>query len=494
VKATAQVVRTNADARAELLKIQRAYAQLSGDELEYQQQVQDHLYDVYKQIADATFGLPKALKIINDARKILMSDDADDASKQAAQVVVDNAYDQMVNQLVSNLTKEYGKDLLNELPAEIGKGVLKEAPAIIDTIFDLFAIHEDQIQREELDQRREALDSLRDYWIRKLQGDPVPDTPPTPPGYLDVDPRVLEFQRAMSQLGIRVTTPADAVKSGAAKITADAINGYSQANVQIVSMSNEWLALNASGAYLIPGSGSSGSQRLGLVSPVQGTFVGATRLDSPVLLASASLMSIQLPHTRSPAAYSRRDWVLVAPHAVIVIPFHTVCLDHGRGVPRPNEQYYLADRPLPAQLQRILFAASLNGTVPQSQIWAIVERDGIKWYDPRDDFGILRITFTSDNIAPVFKLGATVWVDGKQVLDNGDVRDQTFSVRVSSGQHELEILPSTTEGKGLSVTKERKRTMVKIEYGSSASFLAVVHLTTGFPTSTVSVPSVTQVH
>jgi hypothetical protein len=144
-------------------------------------------------------------------------------------------------------------------------------------------------------------------------------------------------------------------------------------------------------------------------------------------------------------------------------------------------------------LRQILFAASLNGAVPQAHVWDAIAREGITWYDPRDDFGTLKITFGSDNIASAFKLGAAVWLDGKRILDDQDVRDRSFSARVPTGKHLLEILPNTTEARGLPLTQERMRADIQIDYGKSASFRAVIHLTPQFPNSIVSVQSLRRV-
>ena len=431
---------------------------------------------------------------LNDARKIWLSENADDAKKEAANIVIGKTYNQLVNQLLGELGREYGSDLLKTLPARIAKGVVREGTGIINTVFDLLAGHEDQLLRDDLDRQQARLNNLRNYWTKKLRGEPTSETPSYPEGYQDVNPSILEFQRAMSQIEARVTTPADAVRHGDARIGAEATNGYAQANVVIVNNTDQWLTLNFRGAYLIPSDGSSGAQRLGLRSPARDTTSSISRPEPPIRLASLELVAAPIRSVNSPAAYSRRGWVLVAPRAWVTIPFHGMCLDHHRGVPRPNERYYLADRPLPPRLQRILFAASLSRRVPQERIWDVIGQEGIRWYDPREDFGTMQITFVADNVARAFRLGASVWVDGKQALDHQDqdMRDKRFAVRLASGTHLVEILPNCTEGKGLLMERRKMSVEVHIEYGKTSSFLALIHLTPGFPSTTVSVSSFTR--
>jgi hypothetical protein len=94
---------------------------------------------------------------------------------------------------------------------------------------------------------------------------------------------------------------------------------------------------------------------------------------------------------RQPVAWVKKHWVLVSPRARIVVPFHSVCLDHGRGVPASGESFYLAERPLPGSIQRMVISAALNGLVPQREVWERIEREHLSWYDPRNAFQVQHV-------------------------------------------------------------------------------------------------------
>jgi hypothetical protein len=479
------------DPRAELQKLLHAQQQLSDDRQEYIVSTQEHMLDVVGHIIDDTIGLgargvPQRLRqtvdVIDKARKLMSGDDP--ASTRVGKMMLDQAYDAAIKDALEAIGKEYGSDLLKTLPGRALKQVFKSAPALVDMVFDLLTLHQDSEQLKDLDRRQQDLDELREYWTKKMRGEPTDEPPQTSQSSGDA-----EFQRALNNLGIHLMTPSDAARTRQANITGVATSGYSQADVHIVSTADDWLALDFNGGYLIPGSGSSGSQRLGLVSVVA---AAAYQFNAPKQKVALLPVFFQSSNADSgPSAYSNRNLVLVGPGAHVVIPFHSVCLDHSRGSPSRGEGFYAADRPLPGRLQRILFSASLNGVVPQSSVWSTIERESISWYDPRNDFGSIEIGFLGDDSTRRFRLGATIWVDGQVVMERGAVGNQSVSFRVPSGKHTLELMPISLEG--LQPNSERTRAEVEVRYGDVTKFTATVHISVSILSSKIGISSFKQI-
>src|SRR5262249_50987414 len=145
------------------------------------------------------------------------------------QKVLDNLLDEAIEKLPK-------KSALRNL------GALGQAPDLVDTVFDMLYLHQDREQRKNLDtQRDKALEAVN-YWSRRARGE-------------NVSQQSISQQRGeagsnflanMQRLGVRVTTPAQAMREGLAKIAARARNGFELADVQVVSRSADVLALDFS--------------------------------------------------------------------------------------------------------------------------------------------------------------------------------------------------------------------------------------------------------
>jgi len=178
--------------------------------------------------------------------------------------------------------------------------------------------------------------------------------------------------------------PFEAVRTKQAQITGTARSGYSSTDLDIKNLTDNALVMDLNTSYLIPSNPDSGSQRLGLVSNAQAKTAACVPLRTRMQVASLSSLSIQQMQT---GGFARKNWVLVAPRAHVVIPVHSVCLDGSRGSPGRSEPFYMADKPLPARLEEILTEAALKGEVPQSQVWGTIAAEQIRWYDPRVRMG-----------------------------------------------------------------------------------------------------------
>ncbi len=367
-KAEAQV-----DARRELEKVKQGYQQLLADEREYNENTQQHLDKTIAHVLEklsfgyleARFG-KDAASFSHDLYDLKKNIDAGGAGNTREQAEI------LIEQMIGKIADRTG---------------VGELPAIVDTVFDFLYLHEDLKQRQNLDAWRAALDKQREYWTKYAEGHPWGNPPDTAQPTTDL--RDAEFLRAISKLGIRIMMPHEAVKQGAARISGEARQGYSRADVEIVSAVDNWLALDFSGAYLIPKSDDSNSQRLGLVSVVESEAASrqlgtSLRSGLPAVFYgfNSPFVSVGYLQTKS-ASFSNGHWVLVAPRARVVISFNTVCLDHSRGIPGQGERFYMSDQALPFRIQKILVTASLNNTIPQNQVWSVIEAEHIKWWDPR---------------------------------------------------------------------------------------------------------------
>jgi hypothetical protein len=380
------------DARARLIDAQHELNRYLADEAEYDQQTVrhrevavDHLLDtfgglgielVYGQTAKKAYEDLKAVAQAYDASR---RGDTDAVALVAAQHSLEQLLDQTLQEAIEKLPQKSGLRLL---------GALGRVPGVIDSVFDILNLLEDKEQRQSLDEQRDSALKAVDYWTRRVKGQAASEpTGGRPARASDRDPGA-----GLQQLGLHVTTPDRAIREGLAQIAARSRDGYSRADVQIVNRTDGALALNFSGAYLIPGNGNSNSQRLGLVSVIESAlsyeprreprvrFAGAATLAKPADFSSA----VRSQPQRQPVAWFKKHWILLSPRASVLVPFHSVCLDHGRGSPATGEGFYLSDRPLPGRIQRLLIGASLNGVVPQGQVWNTIQQEQIRWYDPRD--------------------------------------------------------------------------------------------------------------
>lgn len=415
--------------------------------------------------------------------------------------------------ILEEVASKYGRNALLKAAGQLGAGVVSQASSLFDLCLTLLTLHQDTQTQEYLDQWRESILDRQNRARRRLQGEEVPRlSEENRPPMSESD---AEFIRALQHLGVRVRMPGEAVRNGEAQISGRATHGYSGADVQIISRTDDLLALNMNGGYLIPSNANSGSQRLGLVSAIpegisrirppapkgsafkdlpgdsEGPSASGFRwcaLTSPGVVAKGEEASHE---GNSPGAWARGGWVLLEPRAEVVIPFHTVCLDHSRGVPGHGENFYMSDRPLPARIQQILLMGAVNGQVPQSQVWGTIGAENIRWYDPRDDFGTLKIFFTGDSTTykPLgntpYELKITVWLDGQPLIQEQRARDQVFSFRVPSGKHVLEMLPATNAP--LEDRQVKRRAEIEVSQGETHSYQATFHITVRFLGSQVEI-------
>ena len=489
-----------ADARRELQKINQEYQRLIADEREYTQSTKQHMDAAITTLLESLgFGYLKArfgadaADLVEDVYTLKRNIDAGASGnhREQAEILIAQIASKIANKIADN-------------KGPITKALVGQSSSMVNTVFHLLYLWQDNEQRKVLDKRREELDRLREYWTNRAENSPWGNPPNYTPA--NSNTRDAEFQRALSRLGVRITIPSQAAKQGIARIAGVAKEGYSRTDVQIVSRSDDWLALDFSGAYLIPTNGTSSSQRLGLVSVIRGQSSRRMPTVFPEhrsLLNEVDLMKtnelavfVKVNHLNDQiGAYSDRHWVLVAPRASVTILFHTVCLDKSRGVPRGGEGFYISDQPLPSRIQRILIAASLNGEVPQSQIWGTIEAEQIKWYDPRDDVGTLEISFTGDSStygrdSKPINLGATIWIDGKVIIASSDVRDRVFSASVHSGTHILEILPQSSVGTQTEASKMQVE--IKIVRGQTSRYKSTLRMML-FPQPVIRVDKFTKV-
>lgn len=217
---------------------------------------------------------------------------------------------------------------------------------------------------------------------------------------------------------VKVIRANDEERDRLVKIEAEAREGFARTNVHIVNKTDDIIAIDFSEFYLNPENENSSSQRLGLVAVVEqrvsmhmpadshtrlATFNNADSFqlnnadgDTPIRLMKASFSPAFESHPLitqdrgEPQFLAVKNWVIVAPRADVIVPFHSVCLDSGRGTPPRGERFYASDRPLPTRVQQILVAAALRGEVPQSQVWGTIRDERIKWHDPRDGLEALR--------------------------------------------------------------------------------------------------------
>lgn len=241
-----------------------------------------------------------------------------------------------------------------------------------------------------------------------------------------------ELEWQLKQKGIKVVRASDEGREDIVAITATPKRGYAETDVHIVNKTDDTtVAIDFSEYYLNPKNENSSSQRLGLVAviekrvsmrvpddlsphlaalglaePLERTRTVSDDWYAPAKMVKASFSFVENSHPQSggrvptshlaqqdrgePEFLAVRHWVIVAPRADVVVPFHSVCLDHGRGVPSRGEHYYASDRPLPPRIQQILVAAARRGEVPQGQVWGTISDEHIKWYDPRDGVEALR--------------------------------------------------------------------------------------------------------
>jgi len=367
------------DARRELLKVQAQYAQYLQEEQDYTARTQEHMNSAIETLLNTwgTAALKRNLKEDGVAAARITEDLYSLKKNVAAGLEGDNreqAY-LLLNQIADKIVDQIAK-AMPDVP------FIGQIPGMVDTVFHLLYMREDIQQREMLDAQREDLDKLQRYWSDYAAGHPwqSPPTPNMPP----MSSRDVEFQRAISRLGIELTAPNQAIKEGKAQITASAAQGYSVTEINIVNASNKWLALNFNGTYLIPLNASSHSQRLGLISSI----------DEPVSRASqnaagsydARFRLVQLPGSSIPSgrrSLANKHWVLIAPKIADKVLFHSVCLDHSLGTPGYGEPFYVSDQPLPRRVRSILLRASLHNMVPQGYVWEVIQEEHIRWWDPR---------------------------------------------------------------------------------------------------------------
>jgi hypothetical protein len=379
---TTQTLLADVDARRELAKVQAEYARYLQEEQDFTARTQQHMNSAIETLLGTwgTAALTQKFKEDGAAAASVTQELYNLKKFVAAGLEGDNREqaDILINQIASNILERIARD---------GADAVGQVPGVIDTVFHLLYLREDIQQRAILDAQRNDLENLQRYWTDYAAGHPWPLLPPVAQSTTLVSSRDAEFQRAISRLGIRITTPGQAEKDGTAQIVASASQGFSVTDVDIINTSQDWLALDFNGAYLIPVNASSHSQRLGLVSSIDADRVSKKvhgdhpfmRLEPQPYLVHASFNGSSVPGK----VFTQQHWVILAPQAAAKMRFHSVCLDHNLGTPGQGELFYVSDRPLPTRVQSILRAASLRNEVPQNYVWQAIEEEHIKWWDPR---------------------------------------------------------------------------------------------------------------